>query len=648
MLSAFQLLLRQYDLELSGKQIKSLMNESSEEQFIHNIEEMISNDLFNYHFTKEIISEKVTIRESFIIKKDDELSFARSDGHLVFISGKKINLSEFYGVEIIRLVEEAVHIPYEDVHHKISSMTPKVAWFVLALTPLVLITPFYANIFNSRLVYNNSVNTLLYITFVFLVVVFFEFFMKKVIKGLCLKVYEASAIYVEKYLIKKVDTFHPTMSLNGLKTIESSRKSIWELTPAIAVDIATLLIFSSVLVVFLEWLSFFLILYYLFVAGVFYFYRVRLYKLMVDSEQMRDDITSNRISLLKNNIATPYSNRDALNKFFMQSYRRILRYDDKITSFNFTWDEMVKMLSFISMAVLFIVAYNGVVMKIISPSILIALLILNGRLSSTLISVIVKGAYLKMSKHHMIKSLKGLFPEEGVVDYQGRVSPTELNEISLENVSLIYDKKTVISSLSLSLKKGVIYGVSGDVGSGKSTFLKSVIRAHSDYKGRVFYDGSTEIQDIENSFFEKYICYITPEMDFFPGSLYQNFVSRGCYDSNYMQEVIKYCFPDRPVDFEMMYAIDASLLGMSTGQKRLLLLYMACYGNKKVYVLDEAFLGVSPKDIARMFKRLRTVSCESIILIATHSNNILNVCDSIIEVSDGKVSLQEKRVSVFS
>ncbi|MBQ3942943.1 MAG: ABC transporter ATP-binding protein, partial [Elusimicrobia bacterium] len=58
--------------------------------------------------------------------------------------------------------------------------------------------------------------------------------------------------------------------------------------------------------------------------------------------------------------------------------------------------------------------------------------------------------------------------------------------IKIENVSLSYDKRTVLEDITLNLKEKSFIGIIGKNGTGKSTLLKSIVGLLKPVKGNVF------------------------------------------------------------------------------------------------------------------------------------------------------------------
>ena len=61
--------------------------------------------------------------------------------------------------------------------------------------------------------------------------------------------------------------------------------------------------------------------------------------------------------------------------------------------------------------------------------------------------------------------------------------------LELENIRKVYDQKVAVDNLSLSVPKGVIYGIIGPNGAGKTTTIRMIMNIIAPDSGRVTFDG---------------------------------------------------------------------------------------------------------------------------------------------------------------
>ena len=71
---------------------------------------------------------------------------------------------------------------------------------------------------------------------------------------------------------------------------------------------------------------------------------------------------------------------------------------------------------------------------------------------------------------------------------------------------------------------------------------------------------------------------------------------------------------------------------MSTGQRRKLLFMLALLDKSALYIFDEILVNLSREDIIRAVDLLKARLDDSIIVLSSHHEAILNVCDSVYEI----------------
>ena len=62
-------------------------------------------------------------------------------------------------------------------------------------------------------------------------------------------------------------------------------------------------------------------------------------------------------------------------------------------------------------------------------------------------------------------------------------------EITLDNLKMTFDERTVLNNISLNIKKNKFTGIIGPNGSGKSTLLKCMYRILQPTEGFIYIDG---------------------------------------------------------------------------------------------------------------------------------------------------------------
>jgi|SRR5690625_138053 len=181
--------------------------------------------------------------------------------------------------------------------------------------------------------------------------------------------------------------------------------------------------------------------------------------------------------------------------------------------------------------------------------------------------------------------------------------------ISVENLSVSYDGRTVVEDVSFTFRKGKLIGIIGPNGAGKSTLIKAILSLIPRDHGKVSFNG----KDMRN--IRKRIAYLQQRSDIdwdFP-ILVKDVVLLGSYP--------KLGLFRRPSKKDREFAMaclnkvgmaefsDQQIGRLSGGQQQRVFLARALAQRADFLFLDEPFVGVdiaSEKEIIKILKELRT------------------------------------------
>jgi ABC-type multidrug transport system fused ATPase/permease subunit len=196
--------------------------------------------------------------------------------------------------------------------------------------------------------------------------------------------------------------------------------------------------------------------------------------------------------------------------------------------------------------------------------------------------------------------------------------------VELKNVSFSYNNdKTVLSNINLTFEPGKIIGIQGKSGRGKSTILKVLLGLYKPQEGSVLFDG-VKIHDIDKDYFySNIISFVGQEPVLFSGTTHDNIVSNiSDYDKELL-ESFKPLIQDIPDDTKM-----------SGGQRQRIAICRAFIRKPKILLLDEptsALDSVNEKAILDMIKEIQC-RLKMTIIIVSHKNSTLNICDNIVQL----------------
>ena len=197
-----------------------------------------------------------------------------------------------------------------------------------------------------------------------------------------------------------------------------------------------------------------------------------------------------------------------------------------------------------------------------------------------------------------------------------------------------YKNLEVLSDINLKFEDGKMYAIIGANGSGKSLILKALSGYNKLTSGKVLQDGN-EIRK-NNNYIEN------------AGIIIENPVMVNEYTINEKKEYLKKMSENsKDIDLDKWYKYfeieeykEKRFSELSLGTKQKVALIQAFMHNPQNILLDEPFNALDKKAVIKVKELLIEEKKKGkLIIIVTHINDeILEECDEVIELENGKVS----------
>jgi ABC-type bacteriocin/lantibiotic exporter with double-glycine peptidase domain len=270
-------------------------------------------------------------------------------------------------------------------------------------------------------------------------------------------------------------------------------------------------------------------------------------------------------------------------------------------------------------------------------TVLIALLVLNGRVAASVSSIVTRGFYALVATYHIKESLTPLIENISENCYIRGLKINSVDSLAVKNVTLMVGENVLLRNIDMEFKQGKTYGIYGAVGTGKSTLVKALFNLHEEYTGNISYNGIYEAKTIDRHCFADHVCYLDIHSDFLKGSIFHNFYIRGVRDKARIVSLCRAIFHTMAVDYEFVFKTDVTMIPMSSGQKRKLMLYMSISHEKSLIVLDEALVNLSIDDVVAARNYIAEVCPQAIVVIVSHDRSILNLLPNVYQIEAGAV-----------
>ena len=218
---------------------------------------------------------------------------------------------------------------------------------------------------------------------------------------------------------------------------------------------------------------------------------------------------------------------------------------------------------------------------------------------------------------------------------------TQISQITWKNVHFGYDPEhLIIRGISLNIFPGQRIGVAGATGSGKTTFIKLLLRLYDVTEGQIVLEGK-DIRDLSIRALRQRIALVSQEVYLFHGTILEN-IAYGMEEAT-LEEVIAAAKKAQLHDFIASLPLAyQSIVGergikLSGGQRQRLSLARAILKDAPILVLDEATSAVDTETEKAIQANLDQLTQGKTAIIIAHRLSTIRNADQIIVLDRGKV-----------
>ena len=234
-----------------------------------------------------------------------------------------------------------------------------------------------------------------------------------------------------------------------------------------------------------------------------------------------------------------------------------------------------------------------------------------------------------------------LAEEPELKDVESAVDLKDVSRIDVENVNFAYGEEQILSDVSLSVKKGEILGIHGRSGSGKSTLLKLLMRFYDPKSGSIKINGET-LPNINTRSLRDNMAYITQQTYIFNETIEENIrlARREATLEEIMEAAKKASIHDFILSLPQGYQTKMTELGgnLSDGEKQRIGIARAFLHNAPIILLDEPTSNLDSLNEAMILKSLLDVKAEKLIILVSHRQSTMAICDQVIGIENGRMS----------
>jgi ABC-type sugar transport system ATPase subunit len=239
---------------------------------------------------------------------------------------------------------------------------------------------------------------------------------------------------------------------------------------------------------------------------------------------------------------------------------------------------------------------------------------------------------------------------------ESRPEPADAGKdiLRVEHISKSYGIVTALTDVTMRLERGEVLGLIGDNGAGKSTLLKILCGFQPPTSGRIILEGQEVVLKSVDHARSLGIDAVYQDLALVNQlTVFQNmFLNREVIRwplvrNHVMRREAKEHLDEMGVRIP---SVNAPVAMLSGGQRQAVAVARSVFSNPKILLLDEPLAAMGVKEgaiILDLITQLKHEGKVSIIIIAHNYGQVLEVCDRVNLIQDGKISL-DKRASETS
>ncbi|WP_350301653.1 ABC transporter ATP-binding protein [Peribacillus frigoritolerans] len=232
--------------------------------------------------------------------------------------------------------------------------------------------------------------------------------------------------------------------------------------------------------------------------------------------------------------------------------------------------------------------------------------------------------------------------EADVKNSVGLGSIANPGNIQFDSVYFTYPSSTVVnlSNISVQLERGQTLGIVGKTGSGKTTFVKQLLREYPLGKGEIAFSGMP-LEQLTLEDIRKWIGYVPQDHFLFSKSVRDNILF-GKMDATEDELAKAIRLADFEKDLMMLPNRLETLVGekgvaLSGGQKQRISIARALIKNPEILILDDSLSAVDAKTETTIIENIQNERAGKTTIITTHRLSAVQHADRIIVLDSGEI-----------
>ncbi|MGH2319235.1 ABC transporter ATP-binding protein [Planococcus sp. SE5232] len=233
------------------------------------------------------------------------------------------------------------------------------------------------------------------------------------------------------------------------------------------------------------------------------------------------------------------------------------------------------------------------------------------------------------------------YPED-VTDPKEPAKTGRPENIGFKDFSFTYPQSSSINlqGINLSMNSGQTLGIVGKTGSGKSTFVKQLMREYPTGQGSILMNG-IELKKLTKDQLRSWVGYVPQDHVLFSRTIRENILfGKSDASEEELIDALRLSYFEK--DLALLPSGLDTLVGekgvaLSGGQKQRISIARALIKNPEILILDDSLSAVDAKTEARIIENIQAERSGKTTIITTHRLSAVKHADWIVVLDDGKI-----------